>query len=278
MDRKTSGFTLIELLIVMGIVATLIMVLAPTVPKIVDMAKVKVTESMLGNLGTGLEQYKRTYGSYPSDRMIWVNNRYVESGLGAGAGEPTGANSLYLALQGPHGEGWKDFGNSGDEGIMEFGPMFAAEGGNVGYPQSGGAMSFLDSWGKAVLYLKSRPKQGVPQGAISVTANWNSALGLNRNRYFWSRQWPANESIGENYGNITTYQWHPMWLKDHTQAIRNDVYFGVNSSSYVLRSAGQDRRYGFWLWDDEYEGYVLAPLTTDPTHADLYKSDDIVNY
>lgn len=85
----TGGFTLVELLIVMGIILVLVGLLVPAVNRGMVMVAQVRTKSIIKNIVTAMEQYRRDNGQYPpkdgSDAAFQslgealVEKRYYES-------------------------------------------------------------------------------------------------------------------------------------------------------------------------------------------------------
>ena len=84
LTRSLCGFTLLELLIVVGIIAILIGILAPTITLIVRRSNLARVRADLNTIATALEAYKNDFnGNYPAVIGVRAETGAFEPGAGA---------------------------------------------------------------------------------------------------------------------------------------------------------------------------------------------------
>lgn len=99
---RCAGFTLVELLLVIAIIGTLMVILAPSVVISRDEPR---SVRLMSALASALESYHAAYGAYPPSQM--------PAGYSNTGGASTGSQCLYYFLMGPRGEGWGTDGSDG---------------------------------------------------------------------------------------------------------------------------------------------------------------------
>jgi len=105
-SARRIGFTLIEMLVVVGIVATLIGILVPSLARAKDLAKKAKTVTELASISTNLELFQTEFRQYPESNATRVDPIIDWPGA-TNPDTPImqGAHWLARALAGPDGEG-----------------------------------------------------------------------------------------------------------------------------------------------------------------------------
>jgi len=174
-DNSTAtrgrAFTLVELLIVIGILALLIAIMAPTVGKVKSLAKLKASQGTVNLLDGAVEMYRNDFDDVPPSEPGAYNNWYgcqllplFLTGYGPDAndkGRPYDGGANLAADDGKDGYGFRI-----ELRGKVYGPYNSAE--KVATPGTARPV-FVDSFANAILYFV------FDQGANEYTAAHNPA-------------------------------------------------------------------------------------------------------
>ena len=276
MRRNAPAFTLIELLVVISIIGVLLAVFIPQIPAAMNWYKTNLSYAQLKSLGMAVEEYKLTYGYYPSDVMYWDGKNAIEGDYLSSHGY----RSLCLMLQGPNGTGWGPTPSEPD--IREFGPLPASP----GYITSddNGRKYFHCPFDRPVLYYRAYMdlyediSYDQPPIDGTNTFRWKNTRYLYLvNFHAWEGQRGANEApAGTAKMNRDMAVKH--WMPTLTMSMSGRNRMPYNPTSFVLWMCGADKRFGYWMWDENYDGYVVDPGPENPNDGVYGRSDDITSF
>jgi prepilin-type N-terminal cleavage/methylation domain-containing protein len=305
MKRKAQGFTLVELMLVVLIIALLMAILVPAIPSVMSQVKGYKTRILIGGIDRGMEEYRNVYHSYMG--VYWWGDTKVfgvpysnYDTVATDYALPDGQqwqHSLYVALQGPDGFGWKagpppsgsqtPYSYGAD---VEFGPYFdsTSDIAMAGTGVSGVSRPlFVDAFGNQILYQRANQftaGQGniysMPGGspftyqynAVSPTSIGDTTCPTNTQdgvdsvaAQHWTKMLVKSKSKSY-YGTVRTKGGHDTWH-----------YRYYNAKSYILWSAGPDGKFGYWFWDTTMDGWNWEVGTGD-FWPELVDTDDITNF
>ena len=228
-----KGFTLIEMLLVLLIIGVLIALLVPVLPQIISGSNAKNTRIFFAQLEVGLNDYNRIFNEYPPDIMA-AENSWGGSG---------GPKSLLVALQGPAGQGW----TTKQHGVnREFGPYFNSTRGRL--HRDGDA--FADAFGNRVMYHSARM-----DGRLSIGTSGfgqNTRYNARSCESFWAGS-NVDDATNKMSNDSSSPLFYPIhWRKRLTQVTTSEGYvIPHNPTTYLLWSAGEDRRLGYLRYDQD---------------------------
>jgi len=271
---RRRAFTLIELVIVMAIIAMLILIFVPQIPAIMSWYRVHMSRVIMTQLEFGVAEYNRVYGDYPHESVTWSSS----DGLAEiEYWKATGYHSLYLMLQGPDGNGW---GPTADKpAIKEFGPIPESPGFVGRHLSSGEAPRFEDPFGQPILYYKAHLDSRYPDiNSSPYCTQWRYNWGTNRNAWYACRG--ANElAYGTEYVFDDAKPYALMhWRVRLTQSKVGDTRYPYNPTSYIIWMVGGDQRYGYWIWSDEYHGFIADQDPEDASDGRVGVCDDVTSF
>ena len=100
MERQRRGFTLVELLVVIGIIAVLLAILVPVVNKVRISVHNANTKNMLTQVSGAIQQYHNDYQAYPGPTPAQAYQTTVPAGIVMVVAKMTSSEDLTLALVG----------------------------------------------------------------------------------------------------------------------------------------------------------------------------------
>ena len=181
--RNQRGWTMIELLFVMSIMIGLAAVMAASIGPVQANVSRQRTRGLMKMLGTGLEQFKSEYGSYPKCEDF-----------------EQGANILYRTLFGDYNEDgvpdWSRTGPQPDESVKTF--VADLNPGKEPDPVTGNTKcSFVrvleskylvvDSWGTKVYYISGGAAKH--NSTYDLWSLGNDPAPDDANDTMWVRNW-----------------------------------------------------------------------------------------
>lgn len=284
MAKIRRAFTLVELMMVILIIGIVMALLMKAGPDLVRNIKVTQTERLLMTLEIGCQRYKQVFGTYPpcgAERQMFSPYGRIDSFKKnfKPCDQESSEYYLYLALQGPEGFGWSV---DDHEVSADFGPFLEGGSINTGQREIGNTGYFgpvlLDAFNSPILYLKA-------QMSPKVFSDHLDAGNSRAPRYDC---WCLRAIFGGQSG-IGGWQAGGMWnyyaahwkLKMTAQYAEDSEgkmrYYPHNPDSFVLWSAGPDEKFGYWIYDEENNGYDFIRSTSE---SQLRKGtcDDITNF
>lgn len=121
--RRSTGFTLVELLVVLAIVSTLLLLVAPRYFQRVDVAQEAVLRDNLRTLRQVLDNFQGDHGRFPASLQELVDQRYLRT---LPVDPLTGSAETWTLLPPPDGlEGAVYDLRSGAPGTAKDGSLYA---------------------------------------------------------------------------------------------------------------------------------------------------------
>lgn len=279
MNAPRTRFTLWELLLLCFVTALLFALLMP-VRSCLFHNGIHLDHVILNQLSFAVDEYHRVYGAYPHDTMWWTGSSLTSGDRDCEPDQAQGYDSLYLALQGPDGKGWGP--TAAAPGIRQFGPIPESPG-FVRTNSLTGRPHFVSPAGRPVLYYKARlasPYPDIAQDRPEMDTRYLYPVC----RKAWEN--PASQRGANEKGSTSHFILDgtgPAARRHWTLRLTNTrdeegTPFPCNPRAYLLWSAGEDGRFGYWSWSRTYGGYVADPDPSDPTDGVEGACDDVTNF
>jgi len=273
----------------------LILIFVPQIPAIMSWYRVHMSRVIMTQLEFGVEEYRRVYGELPLDlyRMHADRKRLLNGLTDTGSwtdpgachyGNAPGYLSLCLILQGPDGNGWGPTEDFPD--MKEFGPIPESPGYAVRDTRYENWRYFECPFGRPILYYMAR----MDSTYADITLEKHPQDEL-RMRYIYlinQDPWEYGSTGGDQRGAdelptgagiMNSWVGKMHWSTRLTRSKDAAGYrYPYNPTSYLLWMAGADARFGYWVWSDQYHGFIVDPKPEDASDGRVGVCDDVTNF